>query len=227
MFSGIISNYYPVVAVIRQDGLHQIIVALPSEMREGLELGASVSIDGVCLTVTAIESEHVSFDIMGQTLHITTLAKLQPGDHVNVERSLTSNAEIGGHEVSGHVDGIAHVVAVDTPPNNLLLTFRVEPAMMRYIFTKGFVAMNGVSLTVASVDRTNHTFTVWLIPETIRRTTFAQKRVGDAINIEVHRMTQVLVDTVREFLHDIANKKALGEADISAVVQKMLGQPPT
>jgi riboflavin synthase len=144
----------------------------------------------------------VEFDAMQETLCRTTLGVLQVGDGVNAERSARDGAEIGGHPISGHVDDLAEVVSVETPENNHVITFRVQPQWTKYIFPKGYLALNGTSLTVAAVDRDSSTFTVWFIPETLRLTTFGRKVVGDKVNFEIERNTQVIVDTVRGFLEE-------------------------
>lgn len=183
-------------------GLVRLAVALPAELRIGLELGASVGIDGVCLSVTALDGDAVSFDAMQETLSRTTLGRLKTGMSVNVERSAKGQAEIGGHVVSGHIDGLAEIIGIERPENNHVLRLRVPETQRPYVFNKGFVALNGCSLTVSNLDVSRGEFDVWLIPETLRRTTFADKGVGDVINLEVDRQTQVIVDTVTRFLHE-------------------------
>jgi riboflavin synthase len=174
-----------------------IVVDLGS-LAEGLQQGASVSIEGVCLTVSHIDGSRISFDMMGETLAKTTLGALKVGDRVNTERSIRADAEIGGHRVSGHVTGTAAIVNLETPPNNHILTFECEPAWMEYILPKGFIALDGCSLTV--VDALPNGFTVHLIPETLRITTFGTKKVGDRVNLELDPTTQAIVETVKRYL---------------------------
>jgi riboflavin synthase len=119
---------------------------------------------------------------------------------VNVERAAKQGAEVGGHELSGHVDFQARIESLRCPDNNHVLRIRVPPPWMRYVFPKGYIAVNGASLTVAEAGRAadgSGWFEVWLIPETLRITSFGAKREGDALNIEIERQTQVIVDTVR------------------------------
>jgi riboflavin synthase len=175
-------------------------VGLPSSASQGLALGASVAIDGVCLSVSGISGQNVAFDIMQETLSRTTLSTIEVGQEVNFERSAHANSEIGGHIVSGHIDCTSRISSISSPENNLVLTFNVKPAWMKYIFSKGFVALNGCSLTVTNADHASNTFQVWFIPETLRLTTFGVKQVGDSVNLEVERSTQVIVDTVERFL---------------------------
>jgi riboflavin synthase len=202
MYTGIVQGSFPVVAVARRPGLLSIVIALPVLLLEDIEIGASVGVDGVCLTVTAIEGDQLSFDIMQQTLTLTTLDQLEPGVLVNVERSAKQGVEVGGHIISGHVDGVVEVVAIEEPENNRFVSYRVPADKMKYIFNKGFIGLNGCSLTVAEVDKASHTFKVCFIPETLRATTHGLKAVGDALNFEVDRQTQAIVDTVENFLAD-------------------------
>jgi len=140
--------------------------------------------------------------VMQQSLGLTTLGGLAEGSRINVERAAKDGAEIGGHPLSGHVDVAATLASIRQPENNHVLRFSVPPRWMRYIFAKGYIAVNGASLTVSEADRQAGWFEVWLIPETLRMTTFADKQVGDAVNIEIERSTQVFVDTVRDALDE-------------------------
>ena len=214
MYTGIVQGSFPIQKIERQPGLMTVSVELPAPLLEGLEIGASVGMDGVCLTVTAINGPSVSCDIMQQTLNVTTLGELREGALVNIERSAKQGAEIGGHQLSGHVDGTVEVVAVEQPENNRFVSYRAPVDKMKYIFSKGFIALNGCSLTVAEVDRAAATFTVCYIPETLRVTTHDDKGVGDRVNYEIDRQTQAVVDTVENFLRAnpellIAGKLAL------------------
>ena len=200
MYTGIVQGSFPVRKIERKPGLYSLSIDLPDTLLEGLEIGASVGVDGVCLTVTGVDGASVGFDVMQQTLGLTTLGELQEQAVVNIERSARQGAEIGGHILSGHVDGTVEVVAVETPENNRFVTYRAPAEKMKYIFNKGFIALNGCSLTVAEVDREAHTFTVCYIPETLRITNHGCKQVGDKVNFEIDRQTQVIVDTVENVL---------------------------
>ncbi len=209
MFTGIVQGSFPLLEVIRKPGLHSFTIELPVTLLEDLAIGASVAVDGVCLTVTAIDQTKVYFDIMQQTLSLTTLGELNTGDIVNIERSAKQGVEIGGHVISGHVDNTAEVVAIEQPENNKFITYRAPAEQMKYIFAKGFVGLNGCSLTVASVNREAHTLTVCYIPETLRVTTHGDKAIGDKINFEIDRQTQAIVDTVENFL--VANPELINQ----------------
>ncbi|MBX3634963.1 MAG: riboflavin synthase subunit alpha [Rubrivivax sp.] len=202
MFTGIVQGTATVRRLQAQTGLSTIELAFPRGFAEGLAIGASVAVDGVCLTVTRLSGDDAAaFDVMQQTLSLSTLAALREGGRVNVERAAKDGAEIGGHPLSGHVDFRATVQSIRRPENNHVLRFAVPAPWMRYVFAKGYIAVNGASLTVAEAGREpdgSGWFEVWLIPETLRMTTFGDKREGDAVNIEIERQTQVFVDTVRD-----------------------------
>lgn len=211
MYTGIVQQTVEVTAVEDRPGLRTFSIELPAKLREDLEIGASVGIDGVCLTVTSNEGGQARFDTIQETQDRTTLGALSTGDCVNVERSARSGAEIGGHEISGHVDGTVRIIDVDATENNRILTFEAPADYMKYIFPKGFIALNGCSLTVVDVDREAATFTVHLIPETLRVTTFGRKVVGDRVNFELERKTQIIVDTVVEFMREQARGGQLAD----------------
>lgn len=200
MFTGIVHGAYPLVGLEQKVGLSQLVMGLDDTVVEGLAIGASVALNGVCMTVTAIDGHRVHFDAMQETLSLTALGDLRIGARVNVERSASQGAEIGGHLMSGHVDGTAELVAVERPENNCTLTFRLPAPLVKYVFKKGFMGLHGCSLTVAEIDRAAACFQVCLIPETLRVTNFADLNVGDRVNIEVDRQTQVIVDTVERVL---------------------------
>jgi riboflavin synthase len=200
MFTGIVQGVAQVAQITDRSGLRMLRLGFPEGLDAGLQIGASVSVDGTCLTVTALHERAADFDVMQQTLLQTTLGGLQQASAVNVERSAKEGAEVGGHVLSGHIDFKATIAHVRTPENNRVLRIAVPAPWMRYVFAKGYIAVNGASLTVAEARREADDagwFEVWLIPETLRMTTFASKREGDALNIEIERQTQVIVDTVR------------------------------
>ncbi len=206
MFTGIVQAVARVASLTDQPGLRSFRLAFPHGFCQGLEIGASVAVDGVCLTVTSLSGDDAAtFDVMQQSLALTTLGALAGGGAINVERAARDGAEIGGHPLSGHVDFQGTLASVRTPQNNHVMRIAVPAPWMRYVFPKGYIAVNGASLTVAEAGRETDGsgwFEVWLIPETLRMTTFADKRAGDALNIEIERTTQVIVDTVRATLDE-------------------------
>lgn len=199
MYSGITRGVFPVVALERRPGATHFTVELSPELATGVELGASIACDGVCLTVVAAAGRHISFDAISETLSRTTLGELEVGRLLSVERSARVGDELGGHDVFGHVIGTGEVVAVANLGAQLDLTIRVPKDWMRYILAKGFVALDGSSLTVGDVHSDGR-FEVHLIPETQRITNFARKRVGDRTNVELDPRTVAIVDTVERVL---------------------------
>ena len=203
MFTGIVQGVARLAAISDRPGLRSFELAFPEGFDSGLEIGASVACDGVCLTVTSQPAPgRACFDVMQQSLGLTTLGALVTGSAINVERAAKDGAEIGGHPLSGHVDCQGQLLSIRQPENNHVLRIGVPASHMRYVFAKGYIAINGASLTVAEADRRERWFEVWLIPETLRMTSFADKQAGDALNIEIERSTQVLVDTVRDALDE-------------------------
>ncbi|MDE1462942.1 riboflavin synthase subunit alpha [Spartinivicinus poritis] len=195
MFTGIVACTLPVADIDKKQHLYRFSFHLPGELLTGLTLGASVAINGACLTVAAIEGDQVSFDVMMETLRITNLADVSVGDQVNIERAARFGDEIGGHLLSGHIHAVAEVIAIETPANNKKVTFKVSAEVQDYLFEKGYVALNGVSLTLSELKQ--DCFSVYFIPETLRVTTFGQVIVGEKINLEVDSQTQAVVDTVK------------------------------
>lgn len=203
MFTGIVQGIAQIKSVVDREGIRTLEIGFPEGFCADIQIGASVAIDGVCLTVTEIRpDERLTFDVMLQSLMITTLAQYSVGSHVNAERAAKDGAEIGGHPLSGHVDFTASVLSVRKDQNNSCMRIAVPKMALRYIFAKGYIAINGASLTVSEVDKAEGWFEVWLIPETRRMTVFEHKVVGDQLNIEIERATQVVVDTVRDCLEE-------------------------
>lgn len=202
MFTGIVQGVGAVCATADSQGLRRLSLSCPEGFLADIQTGASIAVDGVCLTVAGFDERRarVDFDVMQQTMSVTTLGRLGPSAAVNLERAARQGAEVGGHALSGHVDFLARLQQVSRPENNHVLRVQVPDPWMRYIFARGYVAVNGASLTVAQAHCDpdgSGWFEVWLIPETLRLTTFGSKAPGDALHIEVDRATQALVETVR------------------------------
>lgn len=200
MFTGIVQGIATVREITDRPGLRSFRLSFPSGFDAGLAIGASVAVDGTCLTVTRLHADAADFDVMAQSLALTTLGGLAAGSRVNVERAARDGAEIGGHPLSGHIDCLGQIAEIRLPENNRVLRLALPAPWMRYVFAKGYIAVNGASLTVAEAQREadgSGWFEVWLIPETLRLTTFGAKAEGAALNIEIERSTQVMVDTVR------------------------------
>ncbi|ABR74540.1 riboflavin synthase [Actinobacillus succinogenes] len=204
MFTGIVQGTAQIQSVTEKANFRTHTVKMPQELLADLEIGASVANNGVCLTVVKIDGDSVSFDLMIETLRITNLGGLKAGDFVNIERAMKFGAEVGGHILSGHVYCTAKVVQRIPSENNLQLWFELPTAdVMKYILTKGFIAVDGISLTVSEVK--DNRFSVNLIPETVHRTLIGKREIGDLVNIEIDPQTQAIVDTVERYL---ANRHA-------------------
>ena len=199
MFTGIVQGTAQIKAITEAANFRTHVVEMPQEMLKGLQIGASVAHNGVCLTVTTIKDNLVSFDLMQETLKITNLGELKAGDFVNIERAMQMGTEIGGHILSGHVYCTADIVKRLPSENNLQIWFQLpNQDMMKYVLTKGFIAVDGISLTIGEVRE--QSFCVNLIPETIHRTLIGKKAVGEKVNIEIDPQTQAIVDTVERYL---------------------------
>lgn len=198
MFTGIVQGQGRVLEIIEKTDFRTHVVALPSEMLPGLALGASVAHNGCCLTVTAIESQAVHFDLMQETLRVTNLGLLQVGDKVNLERAARFGDDIGGHAMSGHIMGMSALLERIETDTNTTLWFGLPSELAKYVFTKGYIGIDGISLTVGQVDADR--FAVHLIPETLARTNLGRVQPGYQINLEIDPQTQAIVDTVERVL---------------------------
>ncbi|MDR5860349.1 riboflavin synthase subunit alpha [Halomonas eurihalina] len=206
MFTGIVQGTAEVVAIEEAEDFRTHVLRLPEALRQGLAIGASVAHNGVCLTVTSIEGERVAFDLMRETLRVTNLGDLQLGDHVNIERAARFGDEIGGHAMSGHVMGMAELVEIEEAPNNRRLWFAPPERLARFLFDKGYIGVDGASLTIGEVREGGvgygTCFCVDLIPETLARTVLGERVPGDRVNIEIDPQTQAIVETVERVLAD-------------------------
>ena len=194
MFTGIVQGQAEIISIEVKPGLHSLWLQFPEGACQGLATGASVAIDGTCLTVTDFEGDRARFDVMQETLARTKSQTYHQGQQVHFERAARIGDEIGGHLMSGHIHTRARLEAVEHSENNVTLTFAVPDRWIRYIFPKGFIAIDGASLTVGEVQ--GDTFTVHLIPETLRVTHFGELVPGDSANIEIDTQTQTIVDTL-------------------------------
>jgi len=202
VFTGIIQEKARLTKVENLGDFSQIEIETSLEFIEGIKIGASVSIDGVCLTVTSINGKSLTFDIIVETLNVTTLSTLKVSDLVNLERAARLGDEIGGHIISGHVSGIVTISEINKTSNNHIIFLQANDELIQYIFSKGYVSLNGISLTVGEVNRGENMFSVYLIPETLRITTMEDKKIGDMINLEIETQTKNTVDLISEMRSD-------------------------
>lgn len=201
MYTGIIQDQCEVLAFDMVNGVGTLSIDL-GPLASGLKPGASVSINGACLTATQIHESRVRFNVIGETFESTNLATICAGDRVNIERSLRFGDELGGHILSGHVAGTVEVHDIIVSGDNRTMWFDVDPEHMRYLLWKGWVALDGASLTISRVDRDANRVAVSLIPETLARTTLGSVSIGDKVNIEIDGQIQAIVETVGDILRD-------------------------
>jgi riboflavin synthase len=204
MFTGIIQTQANVVSKNHEGGVLRLVVAVAKQYVEQLNLGASIAINGCCLTVVnvaASDDDQVSlvyFDVIDETLQLTNLAKLAIGSLVNYERSVTFGTELGGHIVSGHIHCTATITQIVQQQNNYKMQLCLPSKWKKYVLYKGFVAINGASLTVGNIDELG--FWLHLIPETLAITNLSTAQVGDELNIEVDQQTFTIINTVENYL---------------------------
>lgn len=198
MYTGIVQGLEKVVEIRKGDGFITIIVSDQQGFFADVFIGASVAVNGVCLTVTTIdrEQQQIHFDISNVTLELTTLKSLKVGDEVNIERSAKVGTENGGHNLYGHIEGTAQVTQIERRGETLHINLQIPAGNIKYFFLKGFIGLNGCSLTVNRVDRVKSEISIDLIPETLRLTTWKSVQVGDEVNYEIDQMTRTLVDTL-------------------------------
>jgi riboflavin synthase len=184
MFTGLIQERGSVTTIVRAETSAQITIKAP-QLAPQIKTGDSVSVDGVCLTATAVTADSFTADAMVQTLAITSLGKIEQASEVNLELAARLDARMGGHIVQGHVDGTGTLVALTPGEQWMKCEVKVDKALLKYIVAKGSICFSGISLTVGEVNDETSVVTVWLIPETLERTTIGTKSAGDVINIEV------------------------------------------
>jgi len=199
MFTGIVQGTGTIQSM-SGESVRRFIIDFNEVSTDNLQIGASVAINGVCLTVVEQKNKLVSFDVIPETIDRTTFSNSRVGDKVNVERSLKIGDELGGHLLSGHVIGIGEIDYISTGEDNTDIRIIAESNIMKYINSKGYVAIDGISLTIGEVS--SNSFMLHLIPETLRITTIGDKTIEDRVNIEIDSMTQTIVSTVERIMED-------------------------
>jgi riboflavin synthase len=184
MFTGLI-QYVGEVSKIEQADTSARLTINCSPITSEIKVGDSVSVNGVCLTVTDFNNDSFSVDVMVQTLNLSSIGKLVIKDLVNLELATKSQDRLGGHIVQGHVDGLAQVVAITQEPKWQRMDLKLPDKLMKYVVAQGSIALDGVSLTVGELNDASNKVTVWLIPETLANTNLASKKVEDYLNVEV------------------------------------------
>lgn len=200
MFTGLIETI-GIVKTARFSGDSMVLNIDLGKLADEVKTGDSIAINGACLTISRLQGSLASFDVSAETLAKSTLGKLKPSSEVNVERSLKANDRFGGHFVLGHVDGTATIDAIDKKGEFANIKFAAKADLLDAIIAKGSVAIDGISLTIATVDQ--NCFGVSVIPETLKRTTLGKAKIGDCVNIE----TDIIVKTIKKQLDEILPKK--------------------
>lgn len=181
MFTGIVEEIGTVSQI--QKGQHSAVLTIYAEkILQDMKIGDSIAVNGVCLTVTSFSSGRFTADVMHETLNRSALTQLKTGSHVNLERAMAINGRFGGHIVAGHVDGVGKIVQIRRDDTAVWYTVQAEPYIMRYIIEKGSVAIDGISLTVASVSADQ--FAVSAIPHTVQVTVLSERKEGELVNLE-------------------------------------------
>ena len=200
MFTGIVSGSGTVQRIIKKEDYITITVRAPKGFSKNLIKGSSIAVNGVCLTVKKGKTDNLEFDVIDETLDKTNLKSLAKSDKVNLERSMTAATEIGGHLVSGHIHGVGKVLKVINKAKTKDILIKIPQDLREYFFYKGYVALNGCSLTIGKVLKSS--FYIHLIPETLTITTFKDIALGDIINIEVDQSTINTVETVKRVMFE-------------------------
>ncbi len=184
MFTGLVQELGTVLDIARNES-NAVITIKAAQLAAQIKPGDSVSVDGVCLTAVDVKPDSFTADVMVQTLAVTSLGQIVAGSAVNLELAARLDTRMGGHIVQGHVDGTGTLVAMTPGAQWMKCEVKVERSLLKYIVAKGSICFSGISLTVGEVSDETSVVTVWLIPETIERTSIATKKPGDVINIEV------------------------------------------
>lgn len=182
MFTGIVEERGQVLAVTPMGDSARLVIRAALAVSDA-KLGDSIAVNGVCLTVTEFDHESFSADVMAETLLRTSLGAALPGSDVNLERAMPAHGRLGGHLVQGHVDGTGSILSIDPTEHWTVVRVGVPHELSRYIAEKGSITIDGVSLTVVNVDDTS--FSVSLIPTTLRETTLGDRNIGDVVNLEI------------------------------------------
>lgn len=189
MFTGIIEETGEVVSFTEQAEAWRLVIRA-SLVLDDLKIGDSLANNGCCLTVAEIDGELLHFDLLGQTVKLTSFGELVPGSLINLERSLAANARLGGHFVQGHVDTTGEILAIETRGKDVYLRIKIPDGMGKYLAPKGSIAIDGISLTVAELH--DDGFACWIIPHTREVTNLSQKSAGDRVNLEFDMLAKYL-----------------------------------
>ena len=199
MFTGLIEAVCKVKSV-RRSGKSMLLAIDLGKLADESKIGDSIAVSGVCLTITKFEASVAYFDVSSETLTKSTLDRLNPSSQVNIERAVKATDRFGGHFVQGHIDGTAIVKAIDKQGQFAEMKFAAEPELLNSMVVKGSVAVDGISLTIAGIEK--NSFSVALIPETLNKTTLGKVKISDEVNIE----TDIIVKTIKRQLEKILSQ---------------------
>ena len=202
MFTGLVEDKGTILEINR--GADSARIRIATSLSSQLEIGDSISVNGVCLTAVELDLGSFSADVMVQTLKVTSLSSIGVGDPVNLELAARADGRLGGHIVQGHVDGIGKVVAIEAEEKWTKMVVSLPRNLTKYIVNQGSITLDGVSLTVGEIDDAISTVTVWLIPETLNKTNLSSRKIGDVINIEV--------DILAKYVERLINKNSEGRS---------------
>jgi len=183
MFTGLVQDIATIESVQRRD--ESSVMSIKTKLAAMMNIGDSISINGVCLTATAIAGNVISVDVMIQTLKLSNLGRVAEGSKVNAELATRADSRLGGHIVQGHVDGVGRVVTNEPGEKWQKFEIAIPQELKKYVVNQGSICIDGVSLTVGNIDDSTNIVTLWLIPETLEKTTLASKFAGTEVNIEV------------------------------------------
>ncbi len=215
MFTGIIEGLGTVTGV-KAAGLGRRLVITADFKLDELAIGDSIAVNGACLTAAAIRAETFEADLSPETISRTTFSKVKIGDRVNLEKALRMSDRLGGHLVSGHIDGVGTLISRESEANAIILNFAVPEAVSRYLIPKGSVAVDGISLTVNYCNQEH--FGVSIIPHTLQKTTLGLKKIGDAVNIEI----DMIAKYVERFVETAGRGHAVESRKKSAIDKELL-----
>lgn len=205
MFTGIVNGTAEVVSINKGKNFYTYTVIFSPYLLKNLKIGDSIAHNGCCLSVKNIDNFYVSFDIMYITLESTNLGSLKIGDYVNIERSLKYGDEIGGHIISGHIMDTVVITKILKIDKNYILWLKIKKYLMKYIFYKGFICIDGISLTIGDIIKNE--FCISIIPETLSSTTIGYKKIGQLLNVEIDFYTQTIVDTTQRLIKENISMK--------------------
>jgi riboflavin synthase len=200
MFTGLVTELGTITAITRGESSAIFSISAPQSVA-GLAVGDSIAVNGVCLTATSLTADSFTADVMVQTLNLTSLSRVKVGSQVNLELAAQMDMRMGGHIVQGHVDGVATVLQLVPGEKWAQCDVTIPEQLMKYVVAQGSITLDGVSLTVGSLEDGSNVVTVWLIPETLAKTNLGGKKSGDLVNVEV--------DILAKYVERLINKGAI------------------